>query len=96
MKSLFARPLTGVVRLKFFEISSSIISTVNAGRDLRLADLVWQCEYGVARSRRVGREYSIPSLVRGFWDEEFSAKKPRTTEGPRSREGHNKSPLAFQ
>ena len=41
-------------------------------------------------------QYSIPSLVRGFWDEKFSTRKSRTTEGPRSREGHNKSPLTYQ
>ena len=40
--------------------------------------------------------YSITSLVRGFWDEKFSARKSRTTEGPRSREGHNKLPLTYQ
>ena len=32
--------------------------------------------------------YSSASLVRGFWDEEFFAKKPRTTEVPRTREVH--------
>ena len=35
----------------------------------------------------VYRVYSA-SLVRGFWDEEFFAKKPRTTEVPRTREVH--------
>ena len=33
--------------------------------------------------------YSSASLVRGFWDEEFFAKKPRTTDQvPRTREVH--------
>ena len=32
--------------------------------------------------------YSSASLVRGFWDEEFFAKKPRTTEVPRTKEVH--------
>jgi hypothetical protein len=41
-------------------------------------------------------QYSITSLVRGFWDEKFSMRKSRTTEGPRSREGHNKLPLTYQ
>jgi hypothetical protein len=42
--------------------------------------------------------YCIASLVRGFWDEKFSTRKSRSTEGPRcsSREGHNKSPLTYQ
>jgi hypothetical protein len=39
--------------------------------------------------------YSIPSLVRGSWDEKFSARKSCATEGLRSREGHNKSPLTY-
>jgi hypothetical protein len=34
--------------------------------------------------------YSIPSLVRGFWDEKFSTRKSRTTEG------NDKSPLTYQ
>jgi hypothetical protein len=38
----------------------------------------------------------VLSLVRGFSDEKFSARKWRTTEGLRSREGHNKSPLTYQ
>ena len=33
-------------------------------------------------------KYSSASLVRGFWDEEFFAKKPRTTEVPRTKEVH--------
>ena len=34
--------------------------------------------------------YSSTSLVRGFWEETFLPSKPRTTEGPRTREGHRK------
>ena len=34
--------------------------------------------------------YSSTSLERGFWDEIFLPSKPRTTEEPRSREGHRK------
>ena len=34
--------------------------------------------------------YSIPSLVRGFWDEKFSTRKSSTTEG------NDKSPLTYQ
>jgi hypothetical protein len=40
--------------------------------------------------------YSIPSLVRGLWDEQFSARKSRAIEGPFSREGHNNSPQTYQ
>ena len=36
----------------------------------------------------INAKYSSASLVRGFWDEEFFAKKPRTTEVPRTREVH--------
>ena len=35
-------------------------------------------------------EYSSTSLVRGFWDEIFWPTKPRTTEEPRTKEGHTK------
>ena len=34
--------------------------------------------------------YSSTSLVRGFWDEIFWPSKPRTTEEPRTKEGHIK------
>ena len=34
--------------------------------------------------------YSSTSLVRGFWDEIFWPSKPRTTEEPRTGEGHRK------
>ena len=34
--------------------------------------------------------YSSTSLVRGFWDEIFWPSKPRTTKGPRTKEGHIK------
>ena len=49
----------------------------------------------IARANFI-RDYSIPSLVHGFWDEKFSTRKSRTIEGPRSREGHNKSLLTYQ
>ena len=35
-------------------------------------------------------QYSSTSLVRGFWDEIFWPSKPRTTEEPRTGEGHRK------
>ena len=35
-------------------------------------------------------KYSSTSLVHGFWDEIISPSKPRTTEGPRTNEGHIK------
>ena len=35
-------------------------------------------------------QYSITSLVRGFWDEKFSTRKSSTTEG------NDKSPLTYQ
>ena len=34
--------------------------------------------------------YSSTSLERGFWDEIFWPSKPRTTEEPRTKEGHIK------
>ena len=37
--------------------------------------------------------YSSTSLVRGFWDEIFWPSKPRTTEEPRTGEGHRKDEI---
>ena len=40
--------------------------------------------------RRVLERYYCTSLIRGFWDEIFLPSKPRTTEEPRTGEGHRK------
>jgi hypothetical protein len=42
----------------------------------------------VARSCKRFKTYSITSLVRGFWEEKFLARKPRITEKLHGREGH--------
>ena len=37
-----------------------------------------------------GSTVVVTSLVRGFWDEIFWPSKPRSTEEPRTKEGHIK------
>ena len=62
--------------LQYFSLTKSY--TVNCEILKRLASVY------------VGSIYSSTSLVRGFWDEIFWPPKPRTTEGPRTREGYTK------
>ena len=40
--------------------------------------------------------YSSTSLVRGFWDEIFWPSKVRTTEEPRTKEGHIKVDIGIK
>ena len=42
----------------------------------------------ICKDQEYVKNYSSTSLVRGFWDEIFWPSKPRTTEKPRTKEGH--------
>ena len=52
--------------------------------------LCTQSSFDINTSTSNKKVYSSTSLVRGFWDEIFWPSKPRTTEEPRTKEGHIK------